>query len=51
MSWVRLRDGHILTVDQEVFTADTRVETIITRRTNIWSLRSGDQIRDFLWKS
>ena len=39
VSWVRVKDGHILTVDHEIFTADQRVETAINRRTNIWSLR------------
>ena len=40
VSWVRVRDGHILTVDQEVFTSDTRVSALVTRRRNVWSLRS-----------
>ena len=39
VSWVRVRDGHILTVDQEVFTSDTRVSALVTRSRNVWSLR------------
>ena len=39
VSWVRLSDGHILTVDSETFTQDSRISSNNNKITNVWSLR------------
>ena len=39
VSWVRLEDGHILVVDGETFTRDSRVTSAISRHRHTWSLR------------
>ena len=43
MSWVRLRDGHILVVDKEAFTKDPRISSVINKAANIWELREVKQ--------
>lgn len=39
ISWLRVRDGHILTVDQTTFIADQRFQSIYTVDPERWSLQ------------
>ncbi|CAD7093266.1 unnamed protein product [Hermetia illucens] len=39
VSWVRVRDGHILTVDQTTFIADQRFQSIYADEQERWSLQ------------
>lgn len=39
ISWLRVRDGHILTVDQTTFIADQRFQSIFTTNPERWSLQ------------
>ncbi|XP_055856919.1 uncharacterized protein LOC129919855 isoform X2 [Episyrphus balteatus] len=39
ISWLRVRDGHILTVDQTTFIADQRFQSIYTPNPERWSLQ------------
>jgi len=39
VSWVRLPEGHILIVDGETFTQDTRISSVISRHNHVWSIR------------
>ncbi|XP_039947708.1 uncharacterized protein LOC120766348 [Bactrocera tryoni] len=39
ISWLRIRDGHILTVDQTTFIADQRFQPIFAPKPDRWSLQ------------
>lgn len=39
ISWLRVRDGHILTVDQTTFIADQRFQSVFTVNPERWSLQ------------
>ena len=39
LSWVRVRDGHILTVDHETFISDPRFSSLPLQQNNIWTLQ------------
>ena len=41
LSWVRVRDGHILTVDHETFISDPRFSSLPLQQNNIWTLQVG----------
>lgn len=39
MSWIRVRDGHILIVDRSTFIADDRFQAFVVESTGIWTLQ------------
>jgi len=39
ISWLRMRDGHILTVDQTTFIADQRFQSVFSPNPERWSLQ------------
>ena len=41
MSWIRERDSHIITVDQETFISDDRFETFHRLKDSLWTLKVG----------
>ncbi|XP_037923598.1 zwei Ig domain protein zig-8-like isoform X2 [Hermetia illucens] len=50
VSWIRVRDGHILTVDQTTFIADQRFQSIVSSSSEKWSLQiKYVQLRDAGW--
>lgn len=39
VSWIRVRDDHILTVDRLTFIADDRYQAFYADRTGVWTLQ------------
>lgn len=39
MSWIRVRDDHILTVDRVTFIADERFQAFLVENTGLWTLQ------------